>query len=403
MDKTMEEIFENAFNNFCSFGDEIRKGTMQINMQFLTSSGNEIGLDKTEDIVQGLRRLEGNDIKIKFNKDKKKAKEWLTNLIKIQQKLYLSFVSTNKSIIQSSIDLLPVSSDNKEIEEETERINIMLNLFLELLSIADHQIQSETNSLLDLVHAIAKNQGTKIKLLYYPAHIQDKKKNNSDSIPFRFQTGIYNLTSQLTSLNYMSLFGISIRQKIYECFYVSKDPTKISEITDILNQLQKALLPGFNELKNDLKQTIKNTKESIDLENQIIKNQATNSEKNSKVLENIEDKVNRRNRAERTKPLKLTTCLDAIEEVYKDERYTYRLNFELHIYSIKKKLSAWNQYLKTNGKKGEPPLPDFSIYRCTTKETFKTWVINTFFPHYRDHTTKYDALKSAIHGTKKTE
>ena len=115
----------------------------------------------------------------------------------------------------------------------------------------------------------------------------------------------------------------------------------------------------------------------------------------SQKLDTIENKLDQKNKAGKSRPLKLTTCLDAISEVYK--KFNYSRQFELHLFAIKKMLSAWNQYLKTDGEKGQPPLPQFDFYRTTTKELFKEWVKTVFFPYYRDHSHKRDALRSASH------
>ena len=106
--------------------------------------------------------------------------------------------------------------------------------------------------------------------------------------------------------------------------------------------------------------------------------------------------MDKKNKAEKIKQLKLTTCLAAIQEVYEDPKYNYPQQFEFHYFSIKKTLSGWNQYMKTDGEKGDPPLPQFDFYRHTDKETFKKWVRDIFFPDYRERSHK-DALKSAFH------
>ena len=111
-------------------------------------------------------------------------------------------------------------------------------------------------------------------------------------------------------------------------------------------------------------------------------------------LDIVESKVDKRNRAGKCKPLKLTTCLTAIQEVYDDSKYNYRQQFDLHPFAIRNTLSDWKQYLDTNGEKGKPPLPKFDFYRHTDKEMFKKWVRDIFFPDYRERSHK-DALAKA--------
>lgn len=202
--------------------------------------------------------------------------------------------------------------------------------------------------------------------------------------------------SYLSQMTFNSMFVMFLYQMI-DKYFNGQEENKTDIKADIIKYLDLQLIPmkrrvekleeKDDHISKQLDHLIDNTEQSAQSFKEIIKKQ-----------EETDHKIERRNLKEKARPLKQTTCLDAIREVYLDGKYNYPQQFELHEFSIKKKLSAWNQYLKTDGKKGEPPLPEFADFRCTTKATFKTWVVNTFFPYYRDHSKKYDALKSAIHG-----
>lgn len=191
-------------------------------------------------------------------------------------------------------------------------------------------------------------------------------------------------------LTNVCFFAVQLVKAVDLQYYVESLFEKKPQIMEeFVNNRLNAMMESLSVLEKHI-----DTIQKVQAENQ--RQSTVQNDRSIRKLEIIEDKVDKRNRAERCKQLKLTTCLDAIEEVYVDSRYNYPQQFELHLSGIKKTLSAWNQYLKTGGEKGEPPLPNFDFYRHTDKETFKKWVRDIFFPDYRERSRK-DALKSASH------
>lgn len=195
------------------------------------------------------------------------------------------------------------------------------------------------------------------------------------------------LSELLTDICY---FSIQLVKAVNFQHYVdSLFKQKSQKIEEFVNNRLNAMMESLSVLEKQI-----DTIQKVQAENQ--RQSTVQNDRSISKLEKIEDKVDKRNRAEKRKQLKLTTCLAAIQEVYEDPKYNYPQQFEFHYFSIKKTLSGWNQYMKTDGEKGDPPLPQFDFYRHTDKETFKKWVRDIFFPDYRERSHK-DALKSAFH------
>ena len=204
-----------------------------------------------------------------------------------------------------------------------------------------------------------------------------------------------NLVNGFIEMNFLTIYTLWFRQHVYEYYYGPKD--KESKNADKLEQVYAMMLKMY-ALQGKMSLQTNNIDKKSDL---LIKGQEetqrqidSRGNQVSSKLEAIEDKVEKKDRSGRTRPLKLTTCLEAIKDVYEDPKYDYPREFELHLFAIRNMLSNWNQYLKTAGKKGKPPLPKFDFYRHTDKDTFKKWVRDVFFPDYRNRAHK-DALDNA--------
>jgi hypothetical protein len=159
-------------------------------------------------------------------------------------------------------------------------------------------------------------------------------------------------------------------------------------------------LPTRKELlfvKNLINEKMSEIKEEIHMSNRRIDEMSTSQiELNSKQEDNskkIQQEIKNRNKAETTKPIKSIICLKIIETVLKDAK------LEIHFPSIKKRLSNWNTFIRTDGKKGAAPLAGYEYARLQTPSFFKDWVLTTFLPDYRARLRKKgDALNDAIHG-----
>lgn len=230
---------------------------------------------------------------------------------------------------------------------------------------------------------------------------QEKETIGARSISAKNHHG-FRLMKVMIDLNLLSMRIPLLHQIVYDYFYgpeeeKSEKADMIKQITEnVVEQMSLKFTPQFDRIEKNTTQAVNNTKESIELENKIITNQVTDKEENSLEHATIQEEMNKKQRLERTKPLKLTTCLDAIKEVYSDPKYNYPQQFQLHPYAIRNQLSDWNQYLITGGLNGQAPLPKFDFYRHTDKETFKKWVRDVFFPDYRERAHK-DVLANASH------
>lgn len=298
-----------------------------------------------------------------------------------------------------------------------------LSLFFSILSSFNELIPNEVNGNDD---ARMKNAVDKYVLCGYKSlsrlnqsdlcsaidSIKTTKETDLSLVYKEYKVTLFVSIQSLTALSYLTTNSMLLHQVVYEYFY--GDVKKKKEYFDLAEQIANDIVGRFSPQLNNINrtaekvanaaeqikeisvQTLKNTQESIELEKTIISNQVVDKEENSREHANIQEEVNKKQRLERTKPLKLSTCLEAIRKVYLDERYDYPKQFKLHEFAIQKTLSAWNQYLKTEGEKGEAPLPGFDYYRHTDEKMFKEWIKDTFFPYYRNNSHK-DALNRASH------
>lgn len=203
------------------------------------------------------------------------------------------------------------------------------------------------------------------------------------------------LIHTLVGVNLLTMTSIHFHRFVHEFFYGSDDKKKENE--ELLRNFYSSFFSfesKLSSIENYAKTIDKKTDDLLKEEEETQRMIDAQGNQASSKLEVIEDKVDKKDRAGRTKPLKLTTCLEAIREVYDDPDYVYHSKFKLHPFAIRNMLSDWNQYLITGGKKGKPPLPKFDFYRHTDKKTFKKWVIYEFFPDYENRAHK-DALDNA--------
>ena len=179
-------------------------------------------------------------------------------------------------------------------------------------------------------------------------------------------------------------------------FYGTKDKKSSEEFTNALYQLCLSTFPNILQMHDRIEKNGKKLDQLLSGQDDIKRKIDVQGDRSDRKLETIENKVEKKDREGKTKPLKLTTCLETIREVYYDPKFKYQTQFELHLYSIRNMLSNWNQYLNTGGKKGTPPLPNFDFYRHAGEDAFKKWVRDVFFLDYRNRAHK-DALNNAFH------
>ncbi len=342
----------------------------------------------------GIERIQYNDSILNDNPNISKeeivalfGKDYQVDIIQHYQRI----LSTIYAILSSIKDLIPSkTNDSKDA--------MVVNEFIRFEQFMNKQFLLLSNILSSLSLVIDKLETT--------------KETNPSLVFQEYKVLLFTCIDNSTSLSDYLLANIYFHQIVYEYFYgdAKKKKEYIDQITQIVAGVTGFLSPQLNNINRNMEQAAKNTEqikegteqtlkkaqESIELEKTIISNQVVDKEENSREHANIQEEMNKKQRLERTKPLKLTTCLEAIREVYDDPIYGYYSEFDLHVFAIRNMLSNWNQYLNTDGKKGKPPLPKFDFYRHTDKDTFKKWVREVFFPDYRNRAHK-DALDNASH------
>ena len=249
-------------------------------------------------------------------------------------------------------------------------------------------INYNTNSLLDsLPFGNSKEESLSKK------EIQSLKNDNVPLLPSIFsddlvlpQEALFQLIESLIALCRDTMRTCLIQQQIHD----------ISFEQDFELQARNEILL----IKNLINEKMSEIKEELNMSNSMINEISTSQiEQNFKQEDNqsiIEKKIENRNKAEETKALKPKVCLDIIEDVLLKGGTK---NKDIPYASIKKKLSKWNTYIRTNGEKGSPPLAGYDYYVRQTPGTFKSWVQDTFMPDYRESVRKrkYDAMSIAVY------
>ena len=422
MNKKLDSVFKEMFEKTLSAKVELIKKYASLSIPgFLTFDGKDIENDffNREDlssfIQDNFSKFETNIEKfykhiediLSNNNSEDAVRECLEKSEALSQnseqttQILLCICSAVRKIIFSINELLPSKPDDSD-KETIELIKCVLERMLEANVHYEGSINDSINTFFqkDLEKDLEKYQDKKALL----------------SVCYRQMYA--SSMSLLSQMSFDSMIVVFLYQKVDEYFNgpeenkssleaIFKQLTSMNDMMvannqqvnrklDTMGKTTEQTAKTTEQIKETSVQTLKNTQASIELEKTIISNQVVDKEENSQEHARIIEEGNKRNRLECTKPLKLTTCLEAIIEVYSDPKYNYPQQFILHQYAIRNQLSDWNQYLKTGGNRGKAPLPEFDFYRHTDKESFKKWVRDVFFPDYRERAHK-DALTNASH------
>lgn len=359
-----------------------------------TKNGGEMSMNS----ITQLQSTVGK--KIIYDEEKKIIlDEYINNHYLFDEKgFYQITISLLKSIIQSTLDSFPTNNDEED-QILFEDIKAILNGILFQIISFDDAIRINTNNLFNACSDISSlKKSRKVKNHgFLQKHNGTELIVNDGFVPYPLQENICKILFSFGSITRLTIPCLLLGQLINEYVHgTNSNKDELLEcILDIKNLFfamssqMKGMNTKIDSMNDNISSNLKTVDEKID--------QISKTGEHIKVHQNaLDDKIERRNRKEETKPFKLTTCFKWIEDVYNDQKYNYKDQFVLHTFAIKNKLSAWNQYLNTDGKKGEPPLPGFDFYRRTDKEMFKKWVRDVFFVHYREDSHK-DAHKRAFH------
>lgn len=189
------------------------------------------------------------------------------------------------------------------------------------------------------------------------------------------------ISRNLALFNSLGILGVLIFLKLCEYLYGAFE--KKDENEKSIRELCLILESQLKSIEENTKQTVKNTQASIELGNKIITNQTINRDRNSKELEKIEDKVNKRNRADKRKPLTQEECADIL---YKQKvKYFKKKENYLRLVGItatkpklpkdekmvERTIQRWDQYLSSEGEKGSKPPKGYSRER--SRKEFDDW------------------------------
>ena len=182
------------------------------------------------------------------------------------------------------------------------------------------------------------------------------------------------LSDLLTDFCYFSVQlvkAVNFQHGVVSLF--EKNPKKTGEIIDSkLNFIIESLSGVNNKTGNIQKEQEDNQRQS-----------AVQCDRLIRKLEKIEDKVDKKNRADKRKPLTQEECADILfkKKVFyckKKENYLKRVGITANVQpppknaeSVKRTIQRWDQYLLSDGEKGTKPAKGYS--RVVSKLEFESW------------------------------
>ena len=256
MENPIKDIVMETIKKYETFANDVRGLLQQIDSQDSTLSNRSItDVHNADNLAQNIQDFKDNKIAFKTCADNNRIIEAKTKMIGLQQKLYLNLASIPKRILQSSIDLLSSCYNDKKDTKEVERLRAQLNMMLEMLNVFDHKIQIETNELFDKYQKNLLHNSTMVECCYYSEYLGDKMDPKNAFVPYGLQSAIFNLTQGFTTLNYITILGMAIHQKIFESCFVSPKTNNLSEINDLISQLRNSFASDFSIVKRSLDST----------------------------------------------------------------------------------------------------------------------------------------------------
>lgn len=332
--------------------------------------------------------------------DEEKHEHQFNELKQIQRDFH-EYVSVLINAIDENIEFLnkPFKINiihNKQIQKIKSDLSFMKKSILR----NEQHINFDTNILLGMLPTGNKNNYTLSK--------EEIKSLKDDNIPQEYelilfggepgdiysfpQEPLFSLIDSFINLCRITMRLCLIQQQIQDLYFEEDfDPEKRKEILFLKNFINDKMSDIQEELY-----TYNMKLESIsDSQIQFFFKQ----EHNNNMLER---EIEIRDNLKKTKALKPGICLTEIEKVLMDANIRKK---DIHYASIKKRLSQWNTYIKTDGKKGSEPLDGYDFARHRTPSYFKNWVIETFLPDYRARLRKQagDAMKHAVYGHQITQ
>lgn len=203
--------------------------------------------------------------------------------------------------------------------------------------------------------------------------------------PILPQDPLFQLIKFYLFLNHDAIQLCLLQQQIHDIAYEQEVEPKMKKGMLYLQNF-------INEKMSDIKEEMNMFNDTL---NQLLSIQMDANYRSEDIHSETRAAIENRNKLEKTKTLKTGVCLDLIESILKTAKE------DIHYESIRKRLSGWNTYIKTEGERGEEPLAGYDYAIRQTPDYFRQWVWDTFLPDYRKRVRKNgDALKGAVHGHK---
>lgn len=327
----------------------------------------------------------------------------------LDSKDFSSFMEQDASKVQVELSLLPNNPDFLDKEKMLTYFDGYSSDVEEYFQYNISVIQQILSSMVDLIPSELNNEGKRIALscLFFSKEMSNALTRSTNSIRSvlsdnRIDNNLNDLTKLKISrlqksilvhlfveLNYLVIYTMWCRQHVYDYFYGPEEEKSvkadmIKQITEsVVEQISLNFTPQLDRIEKNTTQTVKNTQASIDLNNKIITNQILNSEKNSRELEMIEDKVNKRNRADKRKPLTQEECATILYK-QKINYFKKKENYLRHVgmtatkpklpkdeKTVERTIQRWDQYLSSDGEKGTKPPKGYSRER--SRKEFEDW------------------------------
>jgi len=242
---------------------------------------------------------------------------------------------------------------------------------LEGLYLSDTIIKEDINKLLNAIAGSVNHQWDDYNLGKIIGFQSDTLSCSNDLIPLPIQSLYY-----ISSLTYGYLINHAINAVILKYKVISlteEDPQKKEEV--IISLLNRLLAYAR---KNDKQFGVFQKGQDV-----ILRRFDVHDDKSSRENKRIMDKIDKKNRVERRKPLTQEECADLLfkqKVIYCKARENYlrkvgitatKVTLPKNELIVLRTIQRWDQYLATNGEKGSTPPNGYSRER-STKE-FEGW------------------------------
>lgn len=298
------------------------------------------------------------------------------------QEALLEYIEEKKNSFQKMIDRIRALMHNALLsrsvygldETRKKELEECQKKWEQLMSVIDYvekEIKRNTNGLLKIFHGNENGEIYRIYTMINKIGFEDAVGYEEGFVPQALPIYLFTIIDLLNILSSCAMNAMSIQYDVNTIF--ENNPQKIEEL---FKKNLKLVSDDFLDLKR-LLELIKKTQEK----NQ--RQSAIQSDRSIRKLSKIENKVDKRNKADKRKSLTQEECAVILfkqKGIYfmKRQNYLHRVGitktkakFPKNDTMVLRTIQRWDQYLATNGEKGSKPPKGYS--REKSQMEFEIW------------------------------